>query len=126
MSTTTKSGRTFYDLLKEAGQLHALKAHDYATDADPYANFRFSGMMSKLFDDADDAGFAARIGEKLFRLSNLENNKKEPKNETIEDTERDLCVLMVLWMSMRKDRRNKWKSQTKSPAQVPSVPNSQS
>ena len=99
------NSKTFYDLLKEAGQLHALKAHDYATDEDPYANYRFAGQMGKLFDNPDDSGFIARIGEKLFRLANLENNRKEPKNETIEDTERDLCVLMILWMSMRKDRR---------------------
>lgn len=97
--------KTFYDLLKEAGQLHSLKSHDYASDVDPYANYRFAGQMSKVFNDPDDSGFVGRIGEKLFRLANLENNRKEPKNETIEDTERDLCVLMILWMSMRKDRR---------------------
>jgi hypothetical protein len=97
--------KTFYDLLKDAGQLHALKAHDYASDEDPYGNYKFAGLMSKLFDDADDSGFMGRIGEKIYRLANLQNNQKEPKNETVEDTERDLCVLMILWMSMRKDRR---------------------
>jgi hypothetical protein len=97
--------KTFYDLLKASGDLHSLKSHDYASDADPYANYKFAGMLSKLFDNPDDSGFIGRIGEKLYRLANLENNKKEPKNETIEDTERDLCVLMILWMSMRKDRR---------------------
>ena len=99
------NSKTFYDLLKDAGQLHALKAHDYANDDDPYANYRFAGMLSKLFDDPDDSGFLGRIGEKIYRLANLQNNQKEPKNEAIEDTERDLCVLMILWMSMRKDRR---------------------
>jgi hypothetical protein len=99
--------KTFYDLLKEAGQLHSLKSHDYASDADPYGNYRFAGMLSKLFDNSDDSGFMGRIAEKIYRLANLENNKKEAKNETIEDTERDLCVLMILWMSMRKDRRKK-------------------
>ena len=99
------NSKTFYDLLKDAGQLHALKAHDYTTDEDPYGNYKFAGMMSKLFDDPDDSGFIGRIGEKIFRLANLQNNQKEPKNEAVEDTERDLCVLMVLWMSMRKDRR---------------------
>jgi len=97
--------KTFYDLLKEAGQLHSLKSHDYASDKDPYANYKFAGQMSKLFDDPDDSGFVGRIAEKLYRLANLENNRKEPKNESVEDTERDLCVLMILWMSMRKDRR---------------------
>ena len=97
--------KTFYDLLKASGDLHALKVDEYASDADPYANYKFAGQMSKLFNDPDDSGFIGRIAEKLFRLANLENNRKEPKNETIEKTEHDLCVLMVLWMSMRKDRR---------------------
>jgi hypothetical protein len=97
--------KTFYELLKQSADLHSLKSHDYASDADPYGNYKFAGQMSKLFDDPDDAGFMGRIGEKLFRLANLENSGKEPKNESIEDTERDLCVIMVLWISMRKDRR---------------------
>lgn len=100
-----KGSKTFYDLLKEAGHLHAIKAHDYATDEDPYGNFRFAGMMSQLFKSPEDAGFMGRIGEKIYRLANLENNSKEPKNESIEDTERDLCTLMILWISMRRDRR---------------------
>jgi hypothetical protein len=101
------TNKTFYELLKDAGDLHALKAHDYASDEDPYGNYKFAGMMSKLFDNTDDAGFMGRIGEKIYRLANLENNNKTPKNEAIEDTERDLCVIMVLWMSQRKDRRRK-------------------
>jgi len=82
-----------------------LKSHDYASDEDPYGNLKFAGRMSKLFEDPDDAGFIGRIGEKIFHIANLENHNKEVKNESIEDIERELCVLMVLWMSMRKDRR---------------------
>lgn len=107
--------KTFHDLLKEAGQLHALKSHDYASDEDPYGNYAFAGMMSQLFQSPHDAGFIGRLGEKLFRLANLENNGKEPRNETIEDTEKDLCVLMILWISMRRDRRKKL-SESKSNA----------
>ena len=120
------ASRTFYELLKEAGELHKLKSHDYASDEDPFANYRFAGQMSKVFNDPDDSGFLGRIGEKIYRLANIENNDKVVKNESIEDTERDLCVIMVLWMSMRKDRRNKWKNQTKSQVPDPSVPSSRS
>ena len=101
--------RTFHELLKEAGQLHTVKSHDYASDEDPYGNYRFAGMMSQLFKSADDAGFVGRIGEKLFRLANLENHAKAPKNESIEDTERDLCTIMILWISMRRDRRKQFR-----------------
>ena len=99
--------KTFYELLKQSADLHSLKSHDYASDEDPYGNYKFAGMMSKLFDNPEDAGFISRIGEKMFRLANLENSGKEAKNESIDDTERDLCVIMVLWISMRRDRRKK-------------------
>jgi hypothetical protein len=105
MRRKVRENKTFYDLLKASGDLHTLKANEYSGDADPYANFKFAGQMSKLFVDPDDSGFVGRIAERLFRLANLENSGKTPQNEPIEDTERELCMLVVLWMSMRKDRR---------------------
>jgi hypothetical protein len=65
--------------------------------------------MGQLFDDCRDAGFVARMGEKLYRLANLENDGKVPKNESVEDTEIDLIVIMVLWMSDRRERRERIK-----------------
>ena len=109
MPADKPGSKTFYELLKEAGQLHAIKSHDYASNEDPYGNYRFAGMMSQLFKSADDAGFVARIGEKMFRLANLENNAKAPKNESIEDSERDICTIVVLWISMRRDRRREFR-----------------
>lgn len=99
--------KTFYELLKEAGDLHKLKSHDYATDEDPFGNYRFAGQMSKLFNDPDDSGFIGRMAEKIYRLANIENNHKAALTDSVEDTERDLCVIMVLWISMRRDRRRK-------------------
>ena len=95
---------TFNQLLGEAKELHARKSHDYTSDSDPYGNYHFAGLLSKLFSNHLDAGFVGRIGEKLFRLANLEN--KTPKNESIEDTEIDLVVIMILWMADRRDRRS--------------------
>lgn len=97
----------FYALLHEMATTHDRKSHDYASDDSPYANYEFAGKMSQLFDDSRDAGFVGRLGEKLFRLANLENSGKIPANETIEDTERDCCVIMTLWMASRRDRRMK-------------------
>jgi hypothetical protein len=96
---------TFHELLGRASELHDKKAHDYASEDNPYGNYHFAGELSKLFEDSRDAGFAGRIGEKLYRLANLENNGKFPKNESVEDTEIDLVVIMVLWMSDRRDRK---------------------
>lgn len=96
---------SFYKLLEEMADTHDSKSHDYASNNNPFGNYLFAGQLSKLFDNPDDAGFVGRIGEKLYRLANLENGRKTPKNESIEDTERDLCVIMALWMSQRRDRR---------------------
>ena len=95
----------FYDLLKQMMLTHDAKSHDYASNSDPAGNYHFAGMLSKLFNNPDDAGFVGRLGEKLYRLANLENDGKIPKNETIDDTEIDICVIVTLWMSDRKNRR---------------------
>jgi len=100
---------TFHELLGRASQLHDKKSHDYASEIDPYGNYHFAGKLAKLFDNFEDVGFVGRLGEKLYRLANLENSGKVPLNETVEDTELDLIVIMVLWMADRKDRRERAK-----------------
>jgi hypothetical protein len=97
---------TFLNLLDAASAIYAKKSHDYASEAEPYGNYYFAGMLSQMFNNPDDAGFVGRMGEKLYRLANLENSGKAPLNETIEDTEIDLIVIMVLWISARRDKRN--------------------
>lgn len=95
----------FYKLLEEMSETHHKKSHDYASNNDPFANYKFAGMMSHLFKNSDDAGFIGRIGEKIYRLANLENSGKEAVNESIEDTEKDIATIIVLWMAMRRERR---------------------
>ena len=97
---------TFHELLGRASALYAKKSHDYASEEEPYGNYHFAGMLSKLFMNPDDAGFVGRMGEKLYRLANIDNSSKVPLNETIEDTELDLIVIMVLWIASRRDKRN--------------------
>lgn len=95
----------FYSLLDEMASLHGKKAHDYANEADPVGNYRFSGILSKLFDSPDDSGFVSRFGEKLYRLANIENSGKTPLNETVEENELDILVIITLWISDRRERR---------------------
>jgi hypothetical protein len=97
--------QTFKQLLNQASELHDKKSHDYASDENPYGNYHFAGKLGQLFQNPDDAGFVARMGEKLYRLANLENNGKIPLNENVADTEIDLVVIMTLWMASRRDRR---------------------
>lgn len=95
----------FYKLLENMANIHDKKSHDYASNDNPAGNYHFAGKLSKLFNNPDDAGFIGRIGEKLYRLANLENSNKFPSNESIEDTEKDICVITVLWMADRLNRR---------------------
>ena len=98
----------FYEILEEMAVLHDTKSHDYASDGDPFGNYRFSGEMSRLFShSSEDVGFVTRLSEKLYRLSNLESSGKIPKNESVQDTERDICVIVALWMAARRDSRSK-------------------
>lgn len=96
----------FYSLLERMANVHDAKSHDYASNDNPFGNYHFAGMLSKLFNNSDDAGFVGRIGEKIYRLANLENSGKTAKNETIEDTEIDICVIVTLWMADRLKRRH--------------------
>lgn len=114
---------TFYKLLEEMAITHDMKSHDYASNENPYGNYHFAGQLAQLFSHSHyDMGFIGRIGEKLYRLANLESSDKIAKNESIEDTERDLCVIMALWMADRKDRRasNQLKEANNyTPSQIP-------
>lgn len=96
----------FYKLLEEMADTHDKKSHDYASNDNPSGNYHFAGKLALMFSHSEqDAGFIGRIGEKLYRLANLESGQKIPQNESIEDTERDLCVIMALWMADRRNRR---------------------
>lgn len=96
----------FYKLLDEMAQTHSDKSHDYADNSNPYGNYHFAGYVSSLFAHSpDDAGFAGRLAEKMYRLAILEGGRKLPKNESIDDTERDIAVIATLWMASRRQRR---------------------
>lgn len=97
---------TFYNLLEEMAQTHDRKSHDYASNENPYGNYHFGGKLALLFSHSEqDAGFISRLGEKFYRLANLESSGKIASNESIEDTERDIAVITALWMADRRDRR---------------------
>lgn len=98
--------QTFYQMLEEMAITHDEKSHDYASNDNPFGNYYFAGQMACMFSHSpQDAGFVGRFAEKLYRLANLEGSGKIPVNESVEDTERDLCVIMTLWMASRRERR---------------------
>lgn len=98
----------FYRLLEEMAITHDKKSHDYANNSNPSGNYHFAGYVAGLFShSAEDAGFVGRVAEKIYRLSVLEGSQKIPKNESIEDTEVDICTIVTLWMADRRQRRAK-------------------
>lgn len=98
----------YYDLLQVMAELHDKKSHDYASSENPLGNYYFAGEASCLFSHSPkDAGIVGRMAEKIYRIANLERNGKEPINESIEETENDLAVIMTLWIADRRARRNK-------------------
>lgn len=105
--------QTFYALLEEMSETHNKKSHDYASNSNPSGNYHFAGQMALMFSHSpEDAGFVGRIAEKLYRIKNLESSGKEGVTETIEDTERDICVITALWIADRRDRRARRKELT--------------
>jgi len=96
---------SFYALLAEMRETHDKKSHDYAEDSNPYGNYEFAGSVAGLFaHSSDDAGFAGRLAEKIFRLSVLGKRQAQPRNESVADTERDIAVISCLWMASRRDK----------------------
>lgn len=113
----------FEKLLERMQNMHDKKKHDYTSDEDPYGNYRFAGKLASLFiHSPDDMGFVGRLGEKIFRLAMLEGNKKNPLNESIEDTEIDICVIACLWVSSRIEKRRRYSVPFTNPTTIVTPP----
>lgn len=91
-------------MLQKIAAIHDKKNEDYANEADPFSNFRFTAQLVDLFTDPIDRVFALFIGTKLMRLAELSKGKT-PKNEAIEDTELDLATYATIWAAMKMEQR---------------------
>ena len=90
--------KTLTKLLDDIKELHERKAHDYSKESDPYSNFKFAALLVAEFSNPVDQVFASLIGVKISRLSQLLGGK-EPNNESIEDSFKDLTTYCALWTS---------------------------
>lgn len=52
--------------------------------------------------DSGELGIIFRINDKINRLKNLEQNKKDPENESIEDTWIDIAVYAIIAILYRR------------------------
>lgn len=115
-----EGSQVFYALLEEIAHTHEVKHHDYASDDDPSGNYHFAGNVAVLFAHSpDDMGFLGRLAEKIYRLANLTGSNKIPKNESVEDTEKDIATITVLWMADRRERKQKEADSPAEPAPYP-------
>lgn len=87
-------------------KIHDRKNADYASDDNPYSNFEYSALLSKRFKDPVDKVFVVLISTKLARIAELSRRKK-PKNESLDDSYRDVSVYSALWWSYNKVRGRK-------------------
>lgn len=75
------------------------KNHDYATDTDPWKNFKFAELVGIGVDRA----ILVRVSDKLARISNLLDKEAKVADEKVEDTVLDainyLNILLVYLQS---------------------------
>lgn len=83
--------RRFHEILTELADLHDLKQSDYGTAADPFANVR----ASERFGIPAWVGAVLRGNDKMARLQTF-IRKGVLKNESVEDSLRDLAVYAII------------------------------
>ena len=88
--------RIFSELLSDMQELHAKKSHDYAAENDPYSNFKRAAHIAKV---PVDTVFKVMLGIKMARIEELMAAHKDPLNESLDDSFKDLCVYTCLWAS---------------------------
>ena len=82
-------------MMEKAYTLLDNKAHDYATPNDLHSNFKYSDMVSSPFYNPYKS-YAVLVGVKLARLSQVLQDQREVKNESIEDSFIDLINYVAL------------------------------
>jgi len=96
---------THAKLMDEIKELHDRKNSDYAQKGNPYSNFERAALLAAMFKDPIDQVFATLIGVKLARLGQLLSSEKQlPKNESIEDSFKDLTNYCGIWTARYLDQ----------------------
>ena len=93
----------FYDLLEEMKSLHDKKRHDYAQEADPFANFR----LSELGGIDAWKGIAVRLGDKYSRLmSFIQKGELKFSEENIKDTFMDTAIYSLIGLILYEEAQD--------------------
>jgi hypothetical protein len=82
----------FYELLKEAADLHERKNNGYAKDNDPLSNLR----LAEGFGLPPHMGVLIRMSDKFSRIQELSKGKVDKVGESIKDTLMDMAIYSLL------------------------------
>lgn len=90
-------------IFDKASKLMKKKNKDYATERDPFLNFKFAESLGTSVE----TGIIVRMGDKLVRTGNILNNSKEAavSAETVEDTLLDLIAYSAILLTYIKENR---------------------
>lgn len=94
MNTTKTFDEACEKLAKEVADLIVKKQHDYGKGN----ILKYEEFMKKLLGEKyrAGAGILARLNDKMERLKNLYAKGDEPKNESIEDTFKDIIGYSIV------------------------------
>ena len=79
------------------------KNRDYASDADPFANFRLIEQFSDGKISAE-YGILTRCSDKFKRIMNLLDKPNDVADESIDDTINDLCNYLQILKLYRRSK----------------------
>lgn len=92
----------FYELILESIELHARKNHDYAIDGDPLSNLR----ACEALGISAYKGVLIRLQDKYSRLIELSRKEAAVKEESVEDTLKDMAIYSLLAITLlRRDKK---------------------
>lgn len=96
--TAEERNKRIQELMSQDMELLIAKGHDYSGDQDCLANLRTFGFF----------GVVVRIGDKFMRLASFVKNKLlKVKDESVEDTLRDLRIYCYLGQIVREEEKEK-------------------
>lgn len=85
-------------IYQEGVSLIEKKNADYATEADPWRNFKFAELVGVSVDRA----ILVRISDKIARISNLTEKEASVVDEKVEDTILDAINYLAILLAKRR------------------------
>jgi hypothetical protein len=94
----------FYKILLKAAETHYRKNKNYASEADPFSNFK----QCEAFGIPAEKGVLVRMSDKWSRIINLSGGVEDLVGESLKDTILDLGVYSLILYAMMKEKEAKY------------------